>query len=513
MKMIRPLLPVIALLVFALLLQGCTSQSYNKAITRMEAGDFDAAKEILDSIPDYKDAPELSEYCRKEISYRGADLMFDNEDYSIALEKYLELDGFRDSVRKAADCRRHLDYLAASALADKGRWKEAVAAFEAIGDFLDAPGQALRCLCELYLDQVDDLLDSLQPRILSLPADAGEPDTELDYFLAYAAEFLGDMPNEPITLPRLSGAWLRLIELSIDANRLDEAAAFFEDAPDADETGERAGKLRIRLLYEQTLLMSIECLYRVNSLGSDESRSISSDFLSCGDYSYAPQLAEFTGAWGARDLQSISEMLISIHGRFPAVIDPIYILSAFLKSDMTPDEALSLTPLFETFRPSRNGLLPLILPRYSWSMDIDDGIFELCGGNSRGKLLILVRARWWDDNSSYVLPLSLIAALPEEVRPNSLDEVGYIMYISLDYQNDGRYVSGTQGIREFADMALYSAPGKRMIDSYERIMGEPSPADFTYYDEPPKYKSGGSPSRESIAANLYDAIEQLSVIE
>jgi len=84
------------------------------------------------------------------------------------------------------------------------------------------------------------------------------------------------------------------------------------------------------------------------------------------------------------------------------------------------------------------------------------------------------------------------------------------LLLTYDYQNDGRYSNGTQGIREFADMTLYSVPGMATVRSFTRIMGDSSPGSFQYSDPPPTYMSGGWPDAERVLENLMAVISQLS---
>jgi tetratricopeptide (TPR) repeat protein len=78
-------------------------------------------------------------------AYQSALTQMEDGNYQEAKEAFLELGNYEDSAVKAQECQDNIDYLAAQALLDAGDFQSAKAAFEALGGFKDAVDQATFC--------------------------------------------------------------------------------------------------------------------------------------------------------------------------------------------------------------------------------------------------------------------------------------------------------------------------------------------------------------------------------
>lgn len=98
------LLLLMSVLVFAM--TGCASQDYDKAIRLMESENYQAAIEIFNSIPEYKDAAAKAEECEKYIEYNAAVNAFSEGRFEEACDTFASLGDFLDAsdyVKQASD--------------------------------------------------------------------------------------------------------------------------------------------------------------------------------------------------------------------------------------------------------------------------------------------------------------------------------------------------------------------------------------------------------------------------
>lgn len=98
------LLLLMSVLVFAM--TGCASQDYDKAIRLMESENYQAAIEIFNSIPEYKDAATKAEECEKYVEYNAAVNAFSEGRFEEACDTFASLGDFLDAsdyVKQASD--------------------------------------------------------------------------------------------------------------------------------------------------------------------------------------------------------------------------------------------------------------------------------------------------------------------------------------------------------------------------------------------------------------------------
>lgn len=85
-------------MIFAYIAVGCSSQSYNDAIELMKNGDYQAAIEIFESIPEYKDATTQKDECEKYIEYNKAIDAFSEKKYNEACDIFGKLGDFEEAT-------------------------------------------------------------------------------------------------------------------------------------------------------------------------------------------------------------------------------------------------------------------------------------------------------------------------------------------------------------------------------------------------------------------------------
>ena len=190
----RTLFPIIMICaICALMLTGCGSAEYSKALTLMENGDFAAAKAILDVNPEYGDSAELLELCRKELSYAEAERFMREDKFEEALAVYNDLGAFRDSKERATICLNFITYLEAVSLYEDGQWIAAGEAFTSLGAYRDAEAHARRCKSEAILAEAEEML---------MLAENEDDDDAASLVYSQVIGLLADMPDTAATRER-----------------------------------------------------------------------------------------------------------------------------------------------------------------------------------------------------------------------------------------------------------------------------------------------------------------------
>jgi len=258
-------------------------------------------------------------------------------------------------------------------------------------------------------------------------------------------------------------------------------------------------------LYKEYMASARDYLTKPDSLGSAEPKKLARNLLSLGDYEDAPLMGELMTAWGKRDLRTVSDLLI----QNPELASRKSVLNALKNSDLSIDDNLAILTLYNDLNPGDISDA-VINPPYGWSDETDGKIFTKCGKKSQGKVLICVSKRW-GDSTTYYLPYDLMAALPEELVPSSLAEVGYVVFVSYDHVHDDYYDNDvTEGVQENAAVTLYSVPGKKVVKSYSKVSGKRAPDRISYNrGAPPALVSGGEPDNAKVRENVLAAINHI----
>lgn len=84
---------LLPLMLIFLMLTGCSSTKYQDAIDKMNQGDYQAALEIFDDIPNYEDASSKASECRYQLGIEA----ITSEDWELAIEYLSNLD-YEDSA-------------------------------------------------------------------------------------------------------------------------------------------------------------------------------------------------------------------------------------------------------------------------------------------------------------------------------------------------------------------------------------------------------------------------------
>lgn len=117
---------------------------YDNALARMEAGNYKGAIEAFVALDGYKDSEDKIEECETAIldgQYDAALALMESEEYEKAITAFEDLDGHKDSRKKIKECETAIldgKYEAAEALQQKGENAAAAMAFGRIGDYKDA---------------------------------------------------------------------------------------------------------------------------------------------------------------------------------------------------------------------------------------------------------------------------------------------------------------------------------------------------------------------------------------
>lgn len=117
-------------LVVALLLCGCRSTDYEKAVSLFESGKYDEAETAFSALNDYKDSADYL----ADIPYQKALLLFKSAQYDLARDAFSALADYKDS----ADYVKQCNYELAKALFEAKDYDAAEEAFSALSGYADA---------------------------------------------------------------------------------------------------------------------------------------------------------------------------------------------------------------------------------------------------------------------------------------------------------------------------------------------------------------------------------------
>ncbi len=492
----------------ASILAGCASDSssFAQAQALADAGDYSQALEILGTIPNYEQAPELARLCQQNIDYQKAAQLFEAGDYAAARGVYESLADFQDSALKVTQCQ----YAQAAELMEREQWSEAQAAFAALGSFSDAAIQAEACSegaerarVEASFTQIDGCISS------------GSYDEALRLLVA--------MPDEPDTRERLSDAWYRLAAAHIEIDQFDQAESIFDKMPNqllAREMDRQLPADQMQPIEYHSLLSLIKDGYIFGADSYNSSDAYGADWaLSIGDYKSAPLLYELLAAWESGDSQKFSETFLSNQDELSPIltIDELITSTKLSYDGFTAINALlAVAPLYNELnsQDANNMQSTLVALHADGNVNTDNALFILNASGDQQKTLVCVasfgRVKDDDVRAAYQMAFRATAALPDAVRPSSLDEVGYILLTNYDeeiycfYDNDY-----TLGMRKYAETILYSVPDKRVVKNFGTVKGTAPPKEYSYSGDAPSFVYGGEPDPDEINKNYLEAVEYL----
>jgi outer membrane protein assembly factor BamD (BamD/ComL family) len=124
------------------------NHNYNKAVSLMDAGNYDEAITAFEAMDGYKDSAAQITECKNLKAYHAAAELMDSGDYPGAITAFEALGDYSDCADKAEECaelQNEADYQAALALMNDGRYQNAISAFEKLGDFSDSAEKIEEC--------------------------------------------------------------------------------------------------------------------------------------------------------------------------------------------------------------------------------------------------------------------------------------------------------------------------------------------------------------------------------
>ena len=207
------LIALAAVVVIALAAYWLTAdyRAYSRAVALQDAGDHSGALAILETIPDYQDAPERINVCCYAIALEQEAA----GSYAEAQAAFAALGDYKDAPERAAEA----GYQLAVALENTGGAQEAADAFAALGNYKDSAARAanLESAIERYTQEaqrVQTQSDALRAALAAgeaLLAEGSAPldeatRTELEACVEAGKAAEVEPPAEPVTLAEVEAA-------------------------------------------------------------------------------------------------------------------------------------------------------------------------------------------------------------------------------------------------------------------------------------------------------------------
>ena len=152
---------------------------YAIANGKMNAGSYDEAISMFDSLGEFKDSKDLINEC----NYRKAERLFDSEDYETAGKLFDTLSGYKDSKEKKQEC----DYIRADQLFENKEYEEAADAFEDLNTYSDSRSRYYESLYYLanYCFENEKYLEAIESyKIIRLNYEVDERISDCQYYLS-----------------------------------------------------------------------------------------------------------------------------------------------------------------------------------------------------------------------------------------------------------------------------------------------------------------------------------------
>ena len=116
-RIFRALVSVLLVCTLAFSMTGCEKLDYRRAIELYNAGKFEAAGELFDSLGEYEDCPALYTDCQ----YWIAATLAEQGDFEEALPRFAELGNYENSAQWVTECK----YQMAVTAFNEERWEDA----------------------------------------------------------------------------------------------------------------------------------------------------------------------------------------------------------------------------------------------------------------------------------------------------------------------------------------------------------------------------------------------------
>lgn len=133
----KRILAVLLCAVMVFSLTGCKSSDYKSALSMMESGDYEGAREVFTALGGYQDAAAKITECDYHLALNAMMLA----KYDEAIAGFEALGDYEDSQSRLTECR----YSKASVLFDGGHLAEAEVIYKDLGDYKDSAELVKEC--------------------------------------------------------------------------------------------------------------------------------------------------------------------------------------------------------------------------------------------------------------------------------------------------------------------------------------------------------------------------------
>lgn len=161
---------LILLSCLCVLMTGCKSSDYKKAVQYQENGSYTEAIAVYSELGDYEDAQSRLNECQNELDYAEAKEKMEKADYKAANDLLSKLGDFKDSSTLLVECRNEIDYAEAMGLMEKSDYQAAEKLFSQLEGYKDSDEQKATC------KKMGKLVDSFNKAVESLTAKNKEVD-------------------------------------------------------------------------------------------------------------------------------------------------------------------------------------------------------------------------------------------------------------------------------------------------------------------------------------------------
>jgi hypothetical protein len=138
--------------------------------------------------------------------------------------------------------------------------------------------------------------------------------------------------------------------------------------------------------------------------------------------------------------------------------------------------------------------------------DREGTLLSLCGKTPKGKGLVYIVG---PENSSSRINLSMMAGMPTDILPSSLDQVEYIVYMEYSQSRIGHYDNGGSAIRIDCTIRLEHLPDGKVLKTYAKANGGPPPEIISAPAKSSQGASGAYPRELDILYTLKSAFEYI----
>ena len=121
---------------------------YAEAVSKREAGEFDAAIALFTELGSYSDSSAQVQETENAKAYAAAVLLMASEKYEEAITAFNALNGYSDSTAKIDECNTAIlerEYQKALKLMTSEKYEEAIAAFKALNGYSDSTTKISEC--------------------------------------------------------------------------------------------------------------------------------------------------------------------------------------------------------------------------------------------------------------------------------------------------------------------------------------------------------------------------------